>query len=172
MTDAALRARATLERRARLLAQPVQHEAGAQAAGARLSLLTVHLGQERVAIALDQIIEVHRAGLLTPIPGAHPPVVGVVAWRGRVLTVLDVASSRREPVAISDSTRILVIGQGRASFGIIVDDVEEVREVNTHDVLPVENVEPGRRDFIRGVLADAVVVLDAPGLIARFAATH
>lgn len=171
MTGSASSARATLEQRARLLARPLENEAALREAG-MVSLLTVHFGDERGAIALEHLLEIHRPTILTPIPGAGPPVVGVIAWRGRVLTVLDLAPTRRAPLAISDTTRILIVGQKRASFGIVVDDIEDVRLVNMQDVLPVENVARERRDFIRGALEDAAVVLDAHALIARFAPTH
>jgi chemotaxis signal transduction protein len=162
-----------LEQRARRLAQPLESvERGAPDGGARSALLVVRVGDERLGVSLDHITEVRAVGRLTPIPGAQPPIVGVVAWRGRVLTVLDVARSRQEQIVVTDSTRILVIGQRRASFGVIVDDVDDVEDVNLHDAVAVEDVAPARREFVRGVTADAIVVLDAAALIARFAPTH
>lgn len=160
--------RTLLAERARQLARPLDDIDAAGAVGTS-SLLVVKLGDERVGIALDHITEVHRAILLTPIPGARLPVVGVIAWRGRVLTVLDIAHSRRAPLAMTDTTRILVLGRHNASFGIVADDVEDVQGLNTQDVVPVEDVSPARRAFVLGVTADALVVLDAAALITRFA---
>lgn len=160
-------ARTLLAERARQLTRPlaelVSDDSGAS------SLLAVQIGDERVGIALDHITEVHRAAVLTPIPGARPPVVGVIAWRGRVLTVLDVAHSRRTPLKMTDSTRILVLGRQQASFGIIADDVEDVEGLDSQEVKPVEDVSPARSAFVLGTTADALVVLDAAALITRFA---
>ena len=174
MTDSATTARDVLAQRARQLARPLSEGESSVsfAAGNGTSLLVIKVGSERIGIALDHIIEVHRTAALTPIPGAGPPVLGVIAWRGRVLTVLDIAHDRTGPVAISDTTRILVLGQRRGSFGVVADDVEDVHDVDVADAAPVDDVAPTHRDFVRGVMTDALVVLDVSALIARFASTH
>ena len=174
MTQSAHDARDLLAERARHLARPLVEtgHSGPHGTSAVISMLVVRIGDEHVGVALDQITEVHRTAGLTPIPGARPPVVGAVAWRGRVLTVLDIAPRRSGPAVVAETTRILVLGQRRASFGIIADDVDDVRDVDVHDAAPVDDVDSARREFIRGVTADALVVLDTAALIARFAPTH
>jgi purine-binding chemotaxis protein CheW len=162
-----------LRDRARQLARPLVTTRDMDAAGAKAaSVLVTRLGDERASIALDHIIEVYRAAELTPIPGARTPVIGVVAWRGRILTVLDIAHSRSAPIAITDATRIIVVGQLTPSFGIFADEVDDVQDLNAQDAQTVAEVAPGRREFVRGVTADALVVLDAAALIARFAPTQ
>lgn len=165
--------RTVLQERARQLARPLTTVGNRDASGANAtSVLVARLGDERASIALDHIIEVYRAGELTPIPGALTPVVGLIAWRGRVLTVLDIAHTRSRSIEMTDATRILVIGQRTASFGIIADEVEDVQDLNAQEAVPIENISPSRREFVRGVTADALVVLDAAALIARFAPTQ
>ena len=161
-----------LAERARRLAQPADvHQILVEDAESD-TVLVIRLGDERVGVALGYITEVHRAARLTPIPGARPPVTGVIAWRGRVLTVLDIALQRAGPVTIGDTTRIVVIGQRRAAFGIVADEVDDAQVASLHDAAPVESIDPARAAFIRGVTSDALVVLDVPALIARFAPTH
>lgn len=158
--------------RARSLARPVVVDQVSFDEADSTTVLVIHLGGEKIGVALDYITEVHRAARLTPIPGARPPVTGVIAWRGRVLTVLDIATGRSAPVAVDEKTRIVVIGQRRAAFGIVADEVEDVQLVNLHDAAPVETADPARAELIRAVTSDALVVLDVPALIARFAPTH
>ena len=166
-------AQTILRERARQLARPLAGigELNATGAGAT-SVLVARLGDERATIALDHIIEVYRAAALTPIPGARTPVIGVIAWRGRVLTVLDIAHRRSDAIAITDTTRIIVIGQRTATFGIFADEVDDVEDLNTQEAAPVEDISPDRREFVRGVTSNALVVLDAAALIARFAPTQ
>ena len=165
--------RTVLQERARQLARPLTTVGNRDASGTNAtSVLVAKLGDERASIALDHIIEVYQSGELTPVPGAQAPVVGLIAWRGRVLTVLDIAHTRSRPIAVTDATRILVIGQRTASFGIIADEVEDVQELNTQDAVPIENISPSRRELVLGMTADALVVLDAAALIARFAPTQ
>lgn len=168
----ALEPKGVLEERARRLARAVVVDEARPDEADSDTVLVIGLGVERVGVALDYITEVHRAVRLTPIPGARPPVAGVIAWRGRVLTVLDIALQRTGPVTIGEATRIVVIGQRRAAFGIVADDVEDTQLVNLHDAAPVETADPARAGLIRGVTSDALVVLDVPALIARFAPTH
>ena len=168
----ALDPKGILEARARRLARPVVIDQVSLDEADSNTVLVIRLGGERIGVALDYITEVHRATRLTPIPGARPPVAGVIAWRGRVLTVLDIAVGRSAPVGIDEKTRIVVIGQRRAAFGIVADEVEDAELANLLDAAPVETVDPARAEFIRGVTSDALVVLDVPALIARFAPTH
>ncbi len=169
MIDGEARARDILATRARALARPIATLADE---AVKTALLIVRIADDRAGIALEHIIEVHRAGVLTPIPGAQPPVIGAIAWRGRVLTILDIAPGRRGAVTISDATRVVVLGQRRAAFGVIVDDVEDVGDVDMHDATGVADLAPARRDLVRAVTSDALVVLDANALIARYAPTH
>lgn len=164
---------AVLRERARQLARPLGGADQTDITGEKsVPMLVARLGDERVGIALDHVIEVHRTVELTPIPGARSPVVGAIPWRGRVLTVLDIAHTRRGPIAMTDTTRILVIGERSVSFGIVADDVEDVLDVKAHEAAAVEDASAARRDFVRGVTADALVVLDAAALTARFAPTQ
>jgi len=173
MTELNSSARTVLIERARKLAQPVAETGRISLEDeASTSVLVVSLGDERAGIALGYTIEVYRASELTPIPGARPPVAGAIAWRGRVLTVLDIAHTRRQPIAMTEATRILVIGRRTAVFGIVADEVDDVRYLNAHEINPVENISTARSEFVRGMTADAVVVLDVPALIARFAPTQ
>lgn len=167
-----LEPRAILEARARRLARVFIEDQAPLDATNSDTVLVIGLGAERVGVSLDYITEVHRAARLTPIPGARVPVAGAIAWRGRVLTVLDIALQRTGPVTIGETTRIVVIGQRRAAFGIVADEVEDAQLVDLHDAAPVETVDPARAGLIRGVTPDALVVLDVPALIARFAPTH
>ncbi len=166
-------ARTVLQERARRLARPLANAGERNATDASASpVLVVRLGDEQASIALDHIIEVYRTISLTAIPGARTPVIGVIAWRGRVLTVLDIAHSRSGPITVTDTTRVLVIGQRAAVFGILADEVDDVEDQNAHKAMPVEEVSPARREFVRGVTSKALVVLDAAALIARFAPTQ
>lgn len=162
---------ALLTYRARQLAKPLDL-AGIAATRDTSSLLVVRIADERIGLELEHVLEVHRAAMLTPIPAARSPVVGVVAWRGRVLTVLDIAAARSGPVSLTDSTRIVVLGQHRAVFGIIADAVDDAQDVNLADVAPTEDVAESRRAFVRGALPDALVVIDAAALMAHFAPSH
>ena len=161
---------ALLAYRARQLARPL--DVATSAARQASSLLVVRIADERIGLELNHVLEVHRAPTLTPSPAAQSPVVGVVAWRGRVLTVLDIAAARSAPVSVTDATRIVVLGHHRAVFGIIADAVDDALDVDLAAVAPTDDVAESRRPFVRGALPDALVVIDAAALMAHFAPSH
>jgi purine-binding chemotaxis protein CheW len=174
MSETAGGDREILALRARQLARPFSDSMqDAQATDGDLSaFLVVRIGAERFGLALDHITEVYRVDAITPIPGAHSPVVGVIAWRGRVLTVLDIAQKRSTPLTITSDSRILVIGVRRALFGIVTDEVEDTEHIYAQDISPADEVVTSRPEFVGGVSADAIVVLDAAAIMRTFAPRH
>lgn len=153
-----------MERRTRELARPL--DSTTRVAG-RL-LLYFSLGGERLAIEARWLLGVAKVTLLAGLPGAEPPVRGVTVWRGDLLTVLDIRPNLGiSTAALSDLTRILVLGERRARFGLLVDSVSEVADLSTSDLLPVP---PGSlaHEFLIGVTADAGLVLDGQRLLQLF----
>lgn len=160
--------RALLESRARALAQaPADQEA---AAAEQLRLLTFSLGGERYAVELRYVVEVFRLPMLSPLPGAPAPVFGLTAWRGELLTLLDLRRILGLPSERLDDLRIaLVLGERAAPFGVLADVVDEVLVLDPRTVRPVPEGAATQREYIRGVTADAVLVLDAARLLERHA---
>lgn len=153
-----------MERRTRELARPAQ--VAARATG-RL-VLRFSLGGEQLAIEARWMLGVAKVTLLAGLPGAEPPVRGVTVWRGDLLTVLDIRPNLGiSTAALSDLTRILVLGQRRARFGLLVDTVSEVADLAEEDLLPIPAGSLAR-DYLIGVTADAGLVLDGQRLLQLF----
>lgn len=99
------------------------------------SYLLVGLGEERYALAVDDVLEVGAVSDPGPLPGAPPSVVGLQNLRGDVLPLLDLASlvgagprERREAM--------VVVEQGGRRAGLLVDAVL--------DLAPLEEEGRGR----------------------------
>ncbi len=153
-----------MERRTRELARPV--DARARVAG--LLVLQFSLGGERLAIEAKWLLGVAKVTLLAGLPGAEPPVRGVSVWRGELLTVLDIRPNLGiSTAALSDLTRILVLGERRARFGLLVDTVRDVVDLSAAELLPVPAGSLAR-DYLIGVTADAGLVLDGQRLLQLF----
>jgi len=67
---------------------------------------------------------------------------------------------------------VVVIGTGRAMFGLFADEVEVVRSLNAGDLRPPDNPSAARAGIVRGVTPDALVVLDAQALLQRHTTTN
>ena len=157
-------AESLMARRTRDLARPVQ--AVAEQSGRLVVFFT--LGGERLAIEARWLLGVAKLTTLADLPGAEPPVRGVTVWRGELLTVLDIRSVLGISTAVlTDLTRVLVLGDRRARFGLLVDAVGDVEELSGVDLLPAV---PGglAGEYLMGVTADAGLVLDGARLMQLF----
>ena len=153
-----------MERRTRALAQTVAETT--RAAGQ----LVVHftLGGERLIIEARWLLGVTKLTALAALPGAEPPVKGVTVWRGDLLTLLDIRPVLGiSTAALSDMTRVLVLGERRARFGLLVDSVGDCVDMSSIEMLEPP---PGSlaRDYLIGVTADAALVLDGARLLQLF----
>jgi chemotaxis signal transduction protein len=154
-----VQAAALLTERAALLARPPVAEPDAE--DAMLPALVVQIGDEQIAMPLEHIVTIARAGSIAPLPRAMRPVYGVTAWRGRPLTVLSLTPGKP---AIGADTRLLVLGTGaRAALAVIVDTVHEVRDISRARLSPA-GVGP-RRSYTLGITSDSLLVLDGAALL-------
>jgi purine-binding chemotaxis protein CheW len=158
--------RAVLAERARVLARPLAMPAG----GERLEVVTLALAGERYAVESRHVVEVFKLRELALLPGAEPPVLGATAWRGGLLTVLDLRPALGLPAAaLDDLGHVVVLGGERPAFGILADAVHDVVSLAASDVRePPEGVAM-RREFLRGVAPGALLVLDGGKLLSEYA---
>lgn len=91
------------------------------------AVVSVRIGTERLAIPTTRVREVAAVGALTPIPGAPPRIAGVVQLRGQILPVL-VLRAPTEELAPRPDAPLVVVELGPYRAGLLVDEVEGVRE--------------------------------------------
>ena len=130
-------------------------------------VLTFVLGNETYGVDILRVQEIRGWSAVTKIPHAPAHVLGVLNLRGSIVPIVDLrmrfALERAEYTAI---TVIIVVSvsspAGRRDFGVVVDGVSDVVDVNSAEVKPAPDL--GSRsatDFIRGLVpvSDRMVVL-------------
>ena len=154
--------RELLEERARELARPM----GQFTAGETLEVITFALANEVYAVESRYVTAVFQLLDLSPLPGAEPPVFGVTAWRGDLLSILDLRRVLGISVAaLNDLSWVIVLGEDRAAFGLLADAGQELVTLSAAQLRePPEGV-AAKREYLRGVTADAVLVLDVKTLL-------
>lgn len=159
-----------LRERARHLAKPMSDTS----LTTRIDAVAFSLGRERYAIEATHVFAVFRLESLTPLPGALPPVAGVTPWRGDVLTVLDIRGLVGAiPTALDDLARVIVLGTDRPELGLLADRIDDPLQLDAEAVHPLSADRASRgSEILRGVTSDAVVVIDAPALLARQSAAE
>jgi purine-binding chemotaxis protein CheW len=155
-------ARQVLEERARALARV---PAAGPSAGEAIEVVVFTQGGEPYALETRYVREVVRLTDCTPLPGAPPFLVGVLNLRGELLAVLDLRSFLGFEGAGGERAWVLVLGAERAEFGLRVDAALEVRRLRLDEVLPPPDSGGPRRDHVRGVTAEALIVLDGGELL-------
>jgi purine-binding chemotaxis protein CheW len=159
-----LRAREVMVERARALARVPAEAAGA---GEVLEVVVFALAGERYALATRLVREVVRLTDFTPLPGAPDFVVGVTNLRGHILAIFDLRKFFGLALrGLTDQTRLLVLGEERAEFGILADTAYEVTTLRTYAIHPPPGSVAGvAREYLLGVTAEALVVLDGAVLL-------
>jgi purine-binding chemotaxis protein CheW len=116
--------------RAQRLAQPPANVSDARIGNAAL-LMVFRLGDERYAVPLSDVAEVIREAKVTPIPGAHRSIAGVIQVRGEIRPVYALPHELgRSESAEGSRGGIILIGNAGQQFGIRVDEVQEIRAVS------------------------------------------
>jgi purine-binding chemotaxis protein CheW len=137
-------------------------------------VLTFVLGRETYGVDILRVQEIRGWSSVTKIPHAPAHVLGVLNLRGSIVPIVDLRMKfnleRAEYTAV---TVIIVLSvrtrAGARDFGVVVDGVSDVVDVNTAEVKAAPDL--GSRsatDHIRGLVPVAermVVLLDIDQLI-------
>jgi purine-binding chemotaxis protein CheW len=133
-----------------------------------LELLEFHLAQERYALESRWVREVLIFKELTPLPGCPAFVLGIVNVRGRILPVLDIKRFFDLPEkGLTDLHRIILVSGNDLELGLLADSIVGVRSVPMADLQSTLPTLTGvRSDYLKGVTADRLVVLDLGRILA------
>jgi chemotaxis signal transduction protein len=146
-----------LQARARRLALPQDRHVDPGAATGLLLRFTA--GGEGFAVEIAEVAAVARPLSLTPLPGAAAPLRAAATWRGRVVSVLDVASLQGEGAACAGTRCHMIVFVG-GRVAVLTDDAPEVSAGERTDLAPPAT----RSRLIKAMLPDGVVLLDGSAL--------
>lgn len=166
-TPPAIPAAAASILRARAQALAIAPKA-ALAAGTMLELLEFRLAHERYAVETRQVREVYPLKDMTPLPCTPAFVRGIVNVRGRILPVLDLKKFFDLPEkGLTDLHCIVIVRRGDLELGLLADSIVGVRSVSADSLQASLPTLTGiRSDYLKGLLAEGVVVLDLARILA------
>jgi purine-binding chemotaxis protein CheW len=152
---------------------PVKNDKGPGEASHQV--LTFVLGNETYGVDILRVQEIRGWSAVTKIPHAPPHVLGVLNLRGSIVPIVDLrmrfSLDRAEYTTVTVIIVVSVISAagGRRDFGVVVDGVSDVVDVNTAEVKAAPDLGArGATDYIRGLVPVAermVVLLDIDRLI-------
>ena len=156
---------ALLRARAKALAEPMQAVAST---GSLLELLEFRLAQERYAMETRHVDQVVPLRDITPLPGTPAFLLGIVNVRGRILPVIDIRRFFDLPQqGLTDLHRIIMVRSDELELGVLADAITGLRAVPVADLqVSLPTLEGIRSDYLKGVIADRVAVLDFDRILA------
>jgi purine-binding chemotaxis protein CheW len=137
-------------------------------------VLTFVLGNETYGVDILRVQEIRGWSAVTKIPHAPPHVLGVLNLRGSIVPIVDLrmrfSLDRAEYTTVTVIIVVSVISAAsRRDFGVVVDGVSDVVDVNTAEVKAAPELgAKGATDYIRGLVPVSermVVLLDIDRLI-------
>jgi purine-binding chemotaxis protein CheW len=154
-----------LRDRARLLARKVERPADDDAS---LQLLEFGLAQEHYALEHEWVEEVFPLKELTPLPHTPPFIRGIVNLRSRILPVFDLKRFFDLPEkGLTDLHRIILVRGNDLELGLLADFVVGIRSIPAESLQsPLPTLTGIRSDYLKGVTAERLIVLDLPRILA------
>ena len=127
--------------------------------------LIARLAGTRLALPASAVLEIHRAVLIAPLPGAPPVIEGVVHVRGRALPVVDLAERLALPhrPTLSPDEHFVVLRAGAREVVVRVDEVEDLAALDERTIARAEGLVAAART-VSGVarLEDGTLTIHDP----------
>ncbi|HVK94332.1 MAG TPA: chemotaxis protein CheW [Noviherbaspirillum sp.] len=156
-----------LRERAVTLAQVAAPSAPVEPLGDCIDVLAFRAAGERYAVETVHVAQVYPMLSITAIPGVPDFVVGIVAVKGDVLSVIDLRSLLDLPLArLEEPSAIIVLQSESMEFGILAEDILGVERYvlqTLERTLPtLGNIE---QTYLKGVAPNRTAILDADWLL-------
>jgi purine-binding chemotaxis protein CheW len=154
-----------LKRRARQLARKTGRIKEKEA---RIEVVEFALAYENYAIESRYVSEVYPLKEFTAIPCTPDFVLGIINLRGRIIVIIDLKKIFDLPdKGVADFNKVIIISSELNEFGIVADSITEVRSLAVSKIQTSLPTLTGIcEDYIKGILSDRVVVLDAEMILA------
>jgi len=143
-------------------------------------LASFYCAGEWLALDAVGVVEAIDVAQITALPGRPPAVAGLVMHRNEAVTVIDLRTVRRAAPRDADAATAPVIlcrGQGRATFGLRVDELGQVLDIAASAVRPMAGYLAVHDRHAEGVLSfnsatdkRMLTLLSVDGLANEFAA--
>lgn len=133
-----------------------------------LETVTFRLGTESYAVEARYVYQIMAQFQITAVPRTPDFLFGVINLRGEILAVFDLnllfGLGAHTPEGTS---RLIVLGEGQPQFGFVADAVNQVTTLKAAELTsPLAAFSLIKQEAVRGVTADALIILDGQVLLA------
>ena len=130
--------------------------------------MTFRSGKEHYALKIQYVSEIIPFQAITAIPETEDYIKGLINLRGKILPVIDVRLRfNQAPFEYNDRTCIIVIIVKGTMVGLVVEEIAEVVEISSENILPPPTIMRGDRvqnKYVYGIgrVGDTVKLLIDP----------
>jgi purine-binding chemotaxis protein CheW len=155
--------RAIFSERAAKMLQPESETSVAEMA----EILRFQLAYQDYAIEMKYVREVILTGEITPIPGTPDFISGICAARGQIISLVDLRALFRIPEkGLTDLNRVIVITDGKITFGVLADSIGGAGTIALDQIVPPHQEDlPGTRRYLKGSIGENIFLLDAAAIM-------
>jgi purine-binding chemotaxis protein CheW len=156
--------RAVLRARSRALARERGHTGPA---ATMIEVVEFSLASETYAFEAAFVREVYPLKDYTPIPGVPPFVLGIVNVRGQIMSVIDLKKFFDLPEkGLGQLNKLIILRGEQMELGVVSDDILGARSIDLDALQSAPSTVSGiGAQYLRGVTAERVIVLDAGKLL-------
>ena len=129
---------------------------------ASLQVVEFLLAHEKYCIELLHIREVYPLKEVTPLPCTPPYVLGIINFRGQILSIVDLKKFFNLPdQELTDHHQVIILSSDEMEFGILANEILGVRSVPLSEIQPTLSTLTGIGiEYLKGVTKGRTVVLD------------
>lgn len=120
------------------------------------------LNDSEYTIPILKVREIINTPSITRLPQSPQYMRGIINLRGKIIPVVDLRKLIAvDEIGVNGSTKVIVVSSGRIAFGILVDSITSVVNINESDIEPPEGFMQEHIEQVEGVvkLDDRLVVL-------------
>jgi purine-binding chemotaxis protein CheW len=156
--------RRILHERARLLA--LKEVVSTAVQGETLYVFEFFLAGEKYAFDTKFVQEVLPGKNVASLTCTPRFITGVMNVRGEIVTVLDTKMLfGLESQGMAPDTKIIIINNGSANMGFLVDQVIGISELSRHDLQPpLPTIGAQQTRYIQGITAEPLILIDVDAL--------
>jgi chemotaxis protein CheZ len=126
------------------------------------------VGDNDYALPILRVREIIRMPEITVIPDLPEHVIGVTNLRGSVIPVVDLKHMFGQSGQQGDEAIVIVLSEGRSSFGVVVDAITGVISIDEENISPPEsfmNVDTVKISGVAKTGERLIILLDPVGLM-------
>ena len=129
-----------------------------------MEVIEFNINNQKYAFDIKYINEVFRPKKVTPIPCTPSFVVGIINFRGKILSVIDIRNFigfTSDTKDFSEVRQVIVVKINELEVGILVDNVLGYYSISLEEIQKnVLTLTEDRKEFIVGIARNSTMIID------------